>query len=179
MAYKRVYQAVLDPETGEIESTRTTHVFDRWDNAKGYKFYHRRSTVEGVRGIPLPDEISDQEYGRLCMLAHYFLVGDSGILGYRGNKNKLMPMDTAKIAEFLSVSERSAQRLIAKAKRLKLMADMTIEDHAWLCMNPLYWAASDWIPVALYLCFQDEIDKYLPNWAKEKYQLASLPKLDD
>ena len=151
---------VTDDE-GEIFSRKVVDLFDRWDDDKGWNFYHGRSTVEGAKKIPFPDDLPDVELGRLTRLSRY-IIADSGILGYRGNKNKLRPVTVETISSICRVSPRTAFRFLAKVKEMKLVAEMVLDGETWLCMSPLYWSASDWIPVSLYICFRDQLDEYLP-----------------
>ncbi|MFE5319774.1 hypothetical protein ACFQ88_13790 [Paenibacillus sp. NPDC056579] len=37
-------------------------------------------------------------------------------------------------------------------------------------MNPLYFFSDRYLPLSLYLLFQEQIDKHIPDWVKQKYR---------
>lgn len=112
------------------------------------------------------------EIANISILGRY-LVGNSSMIGYRGNKNTIKAMLPGKMAEVLEVSHRSVYRFIKRMMDLGMMAKVEIEVenkiHTQYYLNPLYFNDGRHIPLSCYLIFQEQIDRYIPKWAQDKY----------
>lgn len=171
MSKRFKYERIVDEDTGEVLSTKVIDLFNRWDDRRGWKYYQGRASIMGVRGKQFPEGVSDAEIGRLARISQY-LIGDSGILGYRGSGNTIKPVTLETMSHILGISQRSAYRLLSTAREKGLIAEMILDGQTWFCMNPLYFTASDWIPLSLFLCFREHIEKDMPRAAIEHYEAA-------
>lgn len=174
-----------DPETGERKYQKVVDLWSRFDPKRGYKFYYNRSVVEGAREIPLPppEQMQASDIGHLRRLS-YYLIGDSGMLGYRGNGNVVKTMTPEMMSRVTGLSKRSTYRFIQRVGDMHMMRQLTVEiekgvKETQFYLNPLYHAGSPYIPLGLYLIFRDQIDRYLPGWAIEEYRLMELREEPD
>lgn len=158
---------------GEVQRHTQHTAFSRWDDDRGYKLFHNRSEISAVQKLQFHDDLTDQEVGRMCRLSRY-LTPEANVLAYRGNKNEFKPMTPETMAKALRTNVRSVYRLLDKARNYGVIRKVTAEGETLYYMNPLYFSASRYIPLNLYILFRDEIDKYLPGWAIERYRLMEL-----
>ena len=170
---------VTDTQGNEI-NTKTEQFKSRWDDELGYRMYHNRKAIWGMK-LPYPDEIDDADLGRLTRLSHY-LVGDSNMLGYRGNGNRIRSMTPSDMSDVLNRNERTVFRLLQMAVKYKLMnkvaeiresSDGVRTREVKYYMNPLYFSVNKTISVGLFLMFQDELIPYMPTWVVSNYLNAA------
>ena len=170
---------ITDTQGNEI-NTKTEQFKSRWDDERGYRMYHNRKAVWGMK-LPYPDEIDDADLGRLTRLSHY-LVGDSNMLGYRGNGNRIRSMTASDMGDVLNRNERTVFRLLQTATHHKLMhkvaeiretSDGVRIREVKYYMNPLYFSVNKTISVGLFLMFQDELIPHMPPWVVNNYLNAA------
>lgn len=173
MGRKKV-TTIINEDTGEVLHRRTSSSWSRWDDRGKYKFYHNRGSVESASDIPLPAGLDASDAGRMWMLSRY-LVSDSGLLGIRSHRG-VRPMTIRDISEQMGMKRSSVYALLRRLIDCGVVASVQVEverkgEHHYYA-NPLYFAASDWIPLSLYLLFREQIDEHLPGWAIKQYKLA-------
>lgn len=125
--------------------------------------------VKMFHGISFPDKVSASDVGRLAILSQ-FIFEDTNMLAYRDNDGVHL-MSFEYIGEVVYLKPRRARDFIAKMINLGVLAKVVTEDkkEVQFYMNPVYFYASNRLPLSLYLLFRKQLDLYLPDWAKDKF----------
>lgn len=157
---------------GEVRSEQYEKMRSRWHEDKGFKLYHNQTVINGFQDSPIPNGVTKSELGQLYILTKY-LVGSSNMLGYRGNKNSVNPLDIKDFAKVLETSNKSAYRFIQKMNSLEIIAKVTVQiaetNVIQYYMNPIYFNRGKYINLNLYLLFQASIEPYLTAEAREYF----------
>ncbi len=161
-----------DEKTGEKIRETEKHFAPAFDEEKGYLFWARKSFSKSFTDVDFPEEMNDLEIGRMARLAKR-IWSNTNMLGYRGNGGiKAYTIDM--IAGILNVKPRQAYRFIEKMIRLGVLAKATINTgghiETQMYVNPMYFFSSNRIPLSLYLLFHKQLDKHIPEYAKEEYR---------
>ena len=161
-----------DERTGEKIRSTEKHFAPAFDEEKGYLFWARKSFTKSFADVDFPPEMNDLEVGRMARLAKK-IWSNTNMLGYRGNGGvKAYNLD--KIAQILNLQPRQAYRFIEKMIRLGILAKVKIKtgetEETQLYVNPMYFFSSNRINLNLYLLFHKQLDKYIPEYAKEEYR---------
>jgi hypothetical protein len=162
---------ILDEESGEIISQRHQGIGKRFDPEKGYLFRNQVGGFSQFYDIPFPVAMTDMEIGKMTRLAQR-MWGKTNMLGYRGNGG-VKPYDIPGIARVINLRERQTYNFINKMVELGIMAKVRITmagkvDYQYY-VSPLYYNSSNRIPLNLYLLFREQLDPYIPSWAKKLF----------
>lgn len=120
-------------------------------NEKGYLIDGRTKAIKNGY-VLLPRELTKAERGDLNDLKT--LIKKDQLLVYKSN-GVWKPYDTKKIADFLQTTERQAKRLLNKAKKYKVLAEIKINNVKYYMYNPYYERVESRISFIAYLAFQD------------------------
>lgn len=172
----------IDIKTGEITGVINKFVNTTFDDEKGYLFWNRKSGTRLFDEVRLPKDFSFTEKGMFYDLT-LLIFADTNMLAYRGNDNTIKPCDTEYIADYLGVSLRHAQRFMRKLIKHEVVAKVTVEvgkvkQHQYY-VNPLYAFDSRWLSLNLYLIFQKQLDRFLPEWVKNEFAKKILKEKSD
>lgn len=161
----------MDTDTGEIVAQKQQGVGKRFDPEKGYLFRNQAGGFSQFYDVPFPEGMTDIEIGKMTRLAQK-IWGKTNMLGYRGNGG-VKPYDITGISNVINLKERQTYNFINKMVDLGIMARVKIEiagktDYQYY-VNPLYYNSSNRIPLNLYLLFREQLDPYIPSWAKKLF----------
>ena len=108
---------VVDASSGEILSQSEQMQNVRYfDDEKGYLFKLNQESIKTFPGCGLPEDLTESETARLYRLSLTMHKG-SNLLCYRsGNLTK--PMNTARIAGYLRLSNRRALLFLHRPERV-------------------------------------------------------------
>lgn len=120
-------------------------------NEKGYLIDERKKSVKN-QYVLLPRELSKSERSDLNDLK--VLIQKDQLLMYRSN-GMWRPYTVKKISEFLGTTELQTKRLIRKAKKYKVLAEVKINETKYYMYNPYYERVGSRISFIVYLAFQD------------------------
>ena len=84
-------KSVIDLDDKQVQVQQFRAMTKRWDADRGYKMYHNRKSISGIGMLEFPRDLTKHDVGCLAILSRY-LVGESNMLGYRGNKGHLQVM---------------------------------------------------------------------------------------
>ncbi|HBG01797.1 MAG TPA: hypothetical protein DDW87_09525 [Firmicutes bacterium] len=160
-----------DELTGEIYSQKSQITAKRFDAEKGYLFRNQAGGFSQFYDVPFPAGMSDVEIGRMTRLAKK-MWGKTNMLGYRGNGG-VKPYDMDSMAAVMGLGKSQTYAFIKKMIRLGVVAKVRIEskgvtDYQYY-VNPLYYNSSNRIPLNLYLLFRQQLDPYIPSWARLRF----------
>lgn len=166
---------------GEVLNTKVTPYKDRFDNEKGYFLYSNGQSINGKAGVFFPDQLSKLDIANLTLLSRY-LLGNSNLLGYRGNKS-MKAMDVEQIAKVIGVNKRQGYNFIKKMLKHAMIGKVTVETKETISvqyyMNPIYFMNGRNLNLNLYILFQEQIEHHIPGWAQKKFEeLRELKKLE-
>lgn len=156
---------------GEKVMSRTSKLRDKFDEEKGFLMYYNGHTVNGMVSIPFPDAMSKVDVANIALLSRYLIV-HANFLGYRSNTT-IKPMKAKQIGKVIGSEERQTFRFLKKMTEIGMMAKVTIDTdgvkRVHYLINPLYYMNGRNINDLLYWAFQEQLDYYMPEWAKERY----------
>jgi len=157
--------------TGEIVAQKQQGIGNRFDPEKGYLFRNQAGGFSQFYDVPFPKAMTDIEIGKMTRLAQK-MWGKTNMLGYRGNGG-VKPYDIPGIAKAINLQERQTYNFINKMVDLGVLAKVKITsagkiDYQYY-VNPLYYNSSNRIPLNLYLLFREQLDPYIPSWARKLF----------
>lgn len=166
-------QNLINVVTGEVVSQKEVYLQNRFDIEKGYYFASPKNRICIFPGN-IHEELTDADVGKLFKLSKQ-LQANTNLLVYRSGNN-IKPMQEKHVAKLLGISERSCVRFINKMIKLRIMAK-TIEKNtkiSFMCckkyfMCPTVFFCGCWLNYNLYIMFQRDLDRILPNWVISKF----------
>lgn len=171
---------IIEPETGEIVHSKTSDLFAVFDEQKGYLFWSRKAFSRSFSSIDYPVGISVSDIGRLTLLSKR-IWANTNMIGYRGNGG-VRPMTIKHMGGVIGLGGYQAGVFIRKMIRLGIMARVDVNSaglqESQYYINPIYFCSTNRIPLNLYLIFREQLDNYLPNWVKQKYNNVQISSKD-
>lgn len=167
-----VRQTRIIDNNGEVKSERLTGMDFLFPDGKGYRMFMNKHSVTGFPDINYPHELSKNDIYLLHMLSRE-IVGDSCMIGYKSGGRK-KAMNEKQMQDFTEIKGRRFTTWLNRMSSLGMIAKVTVElngsEYVQFYMSPLYFFSGTYLPLNVYLLFQDQIDKHIPNWAKDKYK---------
>lgn len=155
----------INTETGEFYDKK--QYVDMQFNEDGYLFWNRKAHIKTFIEHPLPKEFSWTEKGRISELKHYILR-DNQFLVFRSG-NTIKPIGIKEMMKILGMSERQCKALVKKMKKFGIIKEVKFDGLTYFAFNPLYGFKGKRLTLNVYLFFQEELKKVLPNWVVEKF----------
>lgn len=136
-----------------------------------YYFMEGNEHIRSFHKIKFPEEMSDKEIGRLATLARE--LQNDNVLGYVGGGG-IIAYNEKGIGLTIGLSQANTCRFIRKMMRLGIMnkAECLVNGKKYpeFYINPIYYIKGNRISRRLYLIFQEQLDKVIPDWAKQRYR---------
>lgn len=158
-------------DNGKKVMARTSKLRDKFHEERGFLMYYNGHTVNGLADISFPEAMSKTDIANIAILSRKLVV-HSNFLGYRSG-GVLKPMGIKQIAKVIGTEERQTHRFIKKMTETGIIAKVTIDTEGskrnLYLVNPLYFMNGRNINDLLYWAFQEQLDYYMPEWAKERY----------
>lgn len=173
MGYKETaYYDNKGQETNRIKS----YIPDRFDDEKGYLFWNKTSFVKTFQDVELPKELRKVDIANLFLLSKR-IYSDTNMIGYRSN-GRIRPMGIKQMAEAIKDTERHTVTFIKRMVKLRIIAKVNVEvgsdKTTQYYFNPIYFFSSNRLSYNLYCLFQNDIDPFLPAYAKEGFHRLKL-----
>lgn len=150
-------------ESGEVVYSKDEDInsFDRFkDGNKGYLFIANNRKLIHSRSPGWPKDLSSKDKGQLWDLCER--LETNGII-----MDRQFPLKRSGIAKLLQLHRNSVNALLG---RLTALGVARWHEDA-LYINPLYVAASSYLPPDLYSVFQQELNPHLPPWVIDKFRI--------
>lgn len=122
-------------------------------NEEGYLVDNRKNSIKNEYKL-LPRELTKSERGDLSDLKT--LIGKDQLLVYKSGR-VYKPHTAETIAKFLDTSVLQVKRLLKKAIKCKVLAEIKINDVVYYMYNPYYERVVNRISFVVYLAFQDSM----------------------
>jgi len=180
MPQKRMQQKYVKnrsiTQDGELTKDDYYLFYDPFKEGIGYNFKYRSAFVKNYLGISLPygeNGFSDLELGRIYRISR-LMYSDSNLLARRSNNN-IVPITRDEIQLMLKMHRTKFVPFWKKVLEYRILKPIKYQDEYYFCMNPLYYNSTTYMPIHVYLAFQNDIQDHLPKWVVEKY-LDMIPK---
>lgn len=154
-------------ENGEIIEEKVVSFYSPFKEGRGYNFKYKSINIKSYLDIALPDCFTDSEVGKIYRLSR-LIYSDSNLLARRSN-NEIKPLSKQDLQEIVGLHRTKFNPFWNKVIENKIMKSIQIDGNDFFCFNPLYFNSTTYLPVYLYIAFQDELTKYLPGWVVNKY----------
>ena len=133
---------------------------------KGYRFKYKSACV--VCGKDLPEALNACDVGKVCKLIR-LINPRTNMLSYR-TKWGHTPYTAKHMAEIIGVCRSKFHVFMKKLKECGVMKYVKYTDgESYYSVNPIYFNATQYIPLHLYLTWKDDLDKDFPPEAIEFY----------
>jgi hypothetical protein len=168
-------QTVVTNDFGEVISEKSLAYKGRFDAESGYLFWSQRNFVKSFPGVELPEELTDDERGKMDRLSHK-VFSNTNMLAYQ-SRDGVTPYGMKDIQDTLKVGQRQTYRFVDKMLRLGIMARNTIdckgERTIQYYLNPMYYFSSNRLSLNLYLLFKEQLDEVLPKYVIQNFTALS------
>ena len=163
----RYYKKMSIVEDGEIVREKVLPLYSPFKDGKGYNFKYKSINIKSYLDIPLPNNFSDTEVGRIYRLSRK-IYSDSNLLARRSN-NEIKPLTKQDIQYLIGIHRNNFNPFWKKVLKHKIIKLIPFGDRSFYCFNPIYFNSTTYLPVYLYIAFQQELGAYLPEWVVGKY----------
>jgi hypothetical protein len=181
MPTKRVQQKYIKnrsiTQNGEVTRDDYYLIYEPFKEGVGYNFKYRSAYVKNYLGISLPygeQGFTDIELGRIYRISR-LMYSDSNLLARRSN-NKLVPISRDEIQEKIGMHRTKFVPFWKKVLQYNILKPIQYDDDTYFCMNPLYYNSMTYMPIHIYLAFQQDIQEHIPKWVVEKYLEMENPE---
>lgn len=152
--------------TGEY-CNKKVYVDMQFDEEDGYLFWNQKNSIKTFLDMPLPEQFTWSERGRINELKHY-MMKDSQLLVYRSG-NYLKPIGITELNKILGLSDRQSKALVRKMKDLGIIKEVKTNGVIYYAFNPMYGLKSKRVTLLMFLWFQEEFTKVMHKWVINKF----------
>lgn len=160
----------ISMEDGELVRDDSGLFYYPFKEGVGYNFKYRSAFTKSYQSVSLPSGVggfSDLELGRIYRISR-LMYSDSNLLARRTN-NHLEPFTRDEIQNMLKMHRTKFVPFWKKLLDFRILKPIPYDGNTYFCMNPLYYNSTTYIPVHVYLAFQNDIGEHIPDWAIKKY----------
>lgn len=150
-----------------IGDPKVRKFYNPFQDGKGYNFKYKSTVIKSYLGIELPKCFTDNECGKMYRLSKR-IYSDSNLLAKR-SENRIVPLSKQDIIEIIGVHRANFAPFWNKMLKNNIVKSIVIGEMEYFCFNPLYYNSTQYMPLYLFIAFQDELIHHLPKWVIEKY----------
>jgi len=163
----KYYKKMSITEDGEVVEEKVIAFYNPFKEGRGYNFKYKSIFIKSYLDIPLPDVFTDAEIGKIFRLSRH-IYSDSNLLARRSN-NEIVPLTKQEIQEIIGLHRTKFNPFWKKVLKHRIIKPIKYCDAEYFCFNPIYFNSTTYLPLHLYLAFQDELKAHLPEWVVNKY----------
>ena len=174
MNYRRtIVQKVTDDGEVITENEKVVSFYNPFKEGRGYNFKYKSCNIKSYLDIPLPrdkdgkDIFADAEIGKLYRLSRE-IYSDTNLLAYR-SENLIKPYTKSNLQDMINLHRSKFNPFWNKVIKNRVIKAISLNGNDYYCFNPLYFNSTTYLPIYLYIEFQDDLINYLPKWVIEKY----------
>jgi hypothetical protein len=160
-------QEKIISQDGEIVSEKKTVHYSPKKTWKGYNYKYKSARIQIYLDKDLPECFNASEIGRLFLLSKK-IFSDSNLIAYRA-AGELTPYTLETLCKIVGLSKPRFYSFMAKARKYKIIKTLVYCGKEYYCFSPIYFNSTHYIPLHLYLAFQDELNECLPKHIIEWY----------
>ena len=153
--------------SGEILNAKVVSFYHPFQDGRGYNFKYKSINIKSYLDIPLPRNFNDSEVGKVYRLSRC-IYSDSNLLARRTH-HSICPLTKQDIRDVTGLSRNSFALFWNKIIKSKIVKPVELNGQEFYCFNPIYFNSTTYLPLYLYIAFQDELQNHLPDWVIEKY----------
>jgi hypothetical protein len=154
-------------ENGELVGRKVTPFYNPFKDGRGYNFKYKSINIKTYLDIPLPECFNDSEVGKIYRLSRC-IYSDSNLLAKR-NHNEISPYTKVDVQDIVGLYRTKFNPFWGKVISNKVIKSIQIDGQHYFCFNPLYFNSTMYLPLYLYIAFQNELRDHLPTWVIDKY----------
>lgn len=167
--YKKEQVVTAD---GELVETDVKSFYNPFQEGRGYNFKYKSAYTKTYTEIELPKEFTDSECGKLYRLSKK-IYSNSNLLARRSN-SEIVPLSMQDIIEQVGVHRSNFYPFWGKVEKYRIIKLIDIGGMKFYCFNPLFFNATQYMPLYVYEAFKEELKDEMPEWVHERY--AELKK---
>lgn len=152
---------------GELVDRGIKKFYSPFQDGRGYNFKYKSATIKSYLSIELPKSFTDNECGKMYRLSKK-IYSNSNLLAERKG-NEIHPLTKEDITDIVGVHRTNFSKLWNKMLRYKILKPININRETYYCFNPLYYNTTTYMPLYLYIAFQEELKDHLPEWVVRRY----------
>ena len=156
-----------DPNTGEVTYKDNGYVDMQFSDDNGYLLFKNKNAIRTFIGIDLPEGFSIMDEGRIARIKKYILW-ENQLITYR-SKNVIKPVTIKELPKIWETTERQCKEFIRKLKHNGIVKEVWLGNTKYFCFNPFYGMKDKRLTLTLFIIFQDEMSKRLPQWVVQKF----------
>ena len=123
--------------------------------------------------VAWPDGVTKLDRANLFELSRH-IYGKTNMLAYRGSHDVVKPMNETQMSDVVELCTKRFKTWLNRMIRLGMIARLNIEIEDQVIiqyyLNPIYFFSDKYLPLNLYLLFQAQIDRHLPDWVKQRFE---------
>ena len=178
---KQINVTKFDEITGEVFSDTTKQSNSKlWIDGKGAIIKHKTYHKKIYSDIRLCDYISDKADLLKTYILVEYIYKNTNIIQVSANSRNIRPATDEDIANILEISTKKSReylrRMIKKGILGELILRINDEEYKSYVFNPIFVNSCKYISNEIYLLFKPYLDKYFPQWIKDKYQQINNKK---
>lgn len=154
-------------EDGELIKEKVVVFYNPFKEGRGYNFKYKSINIKTYLDIPLPKCFTDSEIGKIYRLSRH-IYSNTNLLAKRSN-HEIRPLSKQEIQGIVGLYRTKFNPFWNKVLENKIIKSIVLGDNDFFCFNPLYFNSTTYLPVYLYIAFQEELNKHLPEWVINKY----------
>jgi len=163
----RYYSKQSITENGELVKDKKIKLYNPFKAGRGYNFKYKSLNVRSYLDIPLPDSFTDSEVGKIYRLTRS-IYSSSNMLAYRGS-GKIYPLSKEDIRKIVVLHRNNFNPFWHKVLNNTVIKPIVLDGAEYYCFNPIYFNSTLYLPLYLFIAFQDELINHLPKWVASKY----------
>jgi len=165
------YDMYVDNDTGEVAKIKESENRLWSDEKEGGMILARSYHKKLYNGRGLSGRIEDKgDLLKTYILVEQIVKDTNRIGNIKGSGFA----DESGIAEILGISEKKAREYLSRMIKLRVLGRGLIitgeKSSVSYIFNPVYVNSGKYVPLELYVAFQEDIDAVIPRWMKLKYE---------
>lgn len=166
-------ETIVNSNTGEIRHQRSKVIrFSLFNEDKGYLLFMNNSQVRTFPHVEWPEGVMKLDRANLFELSRH-IYSNTNMLAYRGNRNALRPMGEEQMSQVVGLCDQRFKKWLSRMIKLGMIARINVDIEETTTtqyyLNPLYFFSDKYLPLNLYVLFQAQLDRYIPDWARRRY----------
>jgi len=160
-------ERVVTADGEAVGDAKIRKFYSPFQEGRGYNFKYKSTTIKSYLSVELPKCFTDNECGKIYRLSKK-IYSDSNLLAKRVG-NEIHSLDKDDITSIVGVHRTNFSKLWKKMLQNKIIKPIKIGGEEYFCFNPLYYNSTQYMPLYLFIAFQEELREHLPQWVIEKY----------
>jgi hypothetical protein len=150
-----------------VGETKIKKFYSPFKDGRGYNFKYKSAVIKSYLGIELPKDFTDNECGKVYRLSKH-IYSESNLLAKRVN-SEISPLTKDDIVLIVGIHRTHFGKFWNKMLRNRIIKPITLNGDTYYCFNPLYFNSTTYMPLYLFIAFQPELKRHLPEWVVKKY----------